>query len=327
MTTGSGTPTTMGDSQLGRLALRSVRKEYQSDGQLAALQDELRAADRTTAYYVQPIATDRTDIPLAGWIARGSAAAAGGFVHDIFLNRLASKRALPNVACSVRLVNSFHRQLLRHEAWHARLTLDTYLTSDKLADALRADGLSFDLFNLFEDARIEARARLAPLDKINGRKFGWKRFLSIAPTDRPADFFNHCITNEAAIRSTFWTGRDSVIHPDTGVQWRTTGMLQSFFGRARTALTSGELFPLIAEWQRVFKADAEVSHPTGRVVGTVLNMGRGTGYSATRGTDDGSIHVPTTYTTEAPLTVVVPRKALLHNVDLAFFQLEPLNVA
>lgn len=322
MTTGSGLP--MRDSQLGRFALRSLRREYQSDGQFEPLQADLRAADPTTKHWLHPQATDRTEIPLAGWVARESAL---GMVHDIFLNRLASKRALPNVACSVRLVNSFHRQLLRHEAWHARLTLDTYSTSEKLADALRSAGLSFDLFNLFEDARIEERARLAPLDKINGRKFGWKRFLSIAPTDRPADFFNHCITNEAVIRTTFWTGRDSIIHPDTGTKWRIPRLIQHFYTRARIALISGQLFPLIAEWQRVFKADAEVSHPTGRVVGTVLNTGRGTGYSATRGTDDGSVHVPTTYTTEAPPTVVVPRQEERHNVGLNFFQLEPFDVA
>ena len=324
MTTASGTPTPLRDLQLGRFALRALRREYRSDGQFGALQAELRAADPTTVHYVHPHPTDRTEIPLAGWVARESAL---GMVHDIFLNRLASKRATPNVACSVRLVNSFHRQLLRHEAWHARLTLDTYSTSEKLADALRADGLSFDLFNLFEDARIEGRARHAPLDTINGRKFGWKRFLSIAPTDRPADFFNHCITNEAAIRSTFWTGRDSIVHPDTGTTWRIPRLLQHFYNRARTTLTSGQLFPLIAEWQRVFKADAEVSHPTGRVVGTVINTGRGTGYSATRGTDDGSVHVPTTYTTEAPPTVVVPRQEERHNVGLNFFQLEPFDVA
>lgn len=324
MTTASGTPTPLRDSQLGRFALRALRREYRSDGQFGALQAELRAADPTTVHYVHPQATDRTEIPLAGWVARSSAL---GMEHDIFLNRLAAKRALPNVACSARLINSFHRQLLRHEAWHARLTLDTYSTSEKLADALRADGLSFDLFNLFEDARIEGRARLAPLDKINGRKFGWKRFLSIASTDRPADFFNHCITNEAVIRTTFWTGRDSIIHPDTGTKWSIPRLIQHFYTRARIALTSGQLFPLIAEWQRVFKTDAEVSHPTGRVVGTVINTGRGTGYSATRGTDDGSVHAPTTYTTEAPPTIVVPRQEERHNVGLNFFQLEPFDVA
>lgn len=62
----------------------------------------------------------------------------------------------------------YAEQLLRHEAWHGRVTeRDLPAVAQRCRDA----GVPFGLLNLFEDARIEARAR-----SVEARDFGWWRF-------------------------------------------------------------------------------------------------------------------------------------------------------
>ena len=68
----------------------------------------------------------------------------------------------------------YAEQLLRHEAWHGRLT-ERDLPA--LAQRCRDWAVPFGLFNLLEDARIEAAARAATADPMGG-EFAWWRFTS-----------------------------------------------------------------------------------------------------------------------------------------------------
>lgn len=222
----------------------------------------------------------------------------------------------PAAKVSHRLHLIFGRELLRHESYHARLTLDGCATTNPqgLLDAIKAQGVNFDLFNLFEDARIEASARRSPTD---GKPFGWRRFWVLTDTDKPDRLFWSDITNESAVteRTVKWLGTARTKHPDTKRVWATTDLVHDFYQRACDAPNVAALLPIVAEWQRVFGVSMDPTTPTRNP------NAPGCGYTTT--TSDIDKPAPTTYSPEDERKVT-PAKTNAE-VPLKYFQRESLR--
>lgn len=289
-------------------ALRHGSRRRPTIGTLRQLHGDLRVKGEhlTVTRDAAPTA------PIAYWTAE---AKGGKRSHRIVLADTHTRVIdQPAAKTSHRLHLIFGRELLRHESYHARLTLDGFATPQAMIDSIIAHGVNFDSFNIFEDARIEAAARRSPTD---GREFGWRRFWVLTDTDKPDRLFWSDITNESAVteRTVKWLGTARTKHPDTKRVWGTTDLIHDFYRRACDAPNVAALLPIVAEWQRVFGVSMDPTTPTRNP------NAPGCGYSTT--TSDSSQPAPTTYSPEYERKVT-PAKTNAE-VPLKYFQRELLR--
>lgn len=135
---------------------------------------------------------------------------------------------------------AFGEQLLRHEAWHGRVT---HRDLPALAAAARAKGVPFTLLNLFEDARIEACAR-----KV-GAPFGWKQWQHLKLTcSEPLEAFFMCVLHEQRTYAL-----DTLRGPFTSAQDKAVA---DFYSRACEAPSTMAVLDLCVEWMQYWGDDA-----------------------------------------------------------------------
>lgn len=204
----------------------------------------------------------------------------------------------PKAKASHRLQLAFLRQLLRHETAHARFTLTrtdgTQMTMDELRTLITDAGVPWSLWNLFEDARIEARQRT--LD--SGELFRWGKWWTFTDTDDPTRYLWTIIQHEAALptRVCRWTGAPMITHPDSGMSCGTASLIHDFWTRALACTDTAALIPLMQEWIRVFGAACDSTLRTYSDQSPVERLGA-VGYAAGSGVDTGTAPTPTSYTT------------------------------
>ncbi len=135
----------------------------------------------------------------------------------------------------------------RHEREHAR---NTPQDMKQVNRDLRALGIPFQFFNLFEDARIEHISR-----QELGIPFDWMMFEELAPPKDPFAIFLRCIQFEgkpdtAALESEEPYAKDAA---------RTVGhvaeSVESYYKRACVCTTAEQLYPIITEFLEEFKDD------------------------------------------------------------------------
>jgi hypothetical protein len=93
------------------------------------------------------------------------------------------------------------RALLRHECAHIAHSATDFATT--LVPLMRRANVPFALFNLMEDARIEAL-----MVATTGAPFDWRTHMSAPPatTDNPTAFFYSLVYHESALSGARWTG-------------------------------------------------------------------------------------------------------------------------
>lgn len=135
----------------------------------------------------------------------------------------------------------------RHERQHARETPQDLKVVNK---DLKALGIPFMYFNLFEDARIEHISR-----QELGDPFEWLDLEDIAPMDNPFNMFLRCIQLEGVSDEEALLIED----PFKGDPKRTVGIVadsvEDYYRRAIACPQAEQLYPVIAEFLREFKED------------------------------------------------------------------------
>jgi uncharacterized membrane protein YgcG len=135
----------------------------------------------------------------------------------------------------------------RHERSHARHTPQDLKQVNR---DLRTLGISFQYFNLFEDARIEHIDR-ADQDE----PFNWMMFEELASADNPFSMFLRCIQLEGEPDVGSLENED----PFKGDAERTVGSVadsvQVYYRRACECSTAEQLYPIITEFLEEFKED------------------------------------------------------------------------
>lgn len=134
----------------------------------------------------------------------------------------------------------------RHERQHAR---ETPQDLKKVSSDLKALGIPFTYFNLFEDARIEHISRTE-----TGVKFDWNAFEDMAPANSPFAVFLRCIQNEGepdleALES------EEMIGFGTQTLGDVASRIDAYYRRAIVCLTAEHLYPIMVEFLEEFKAE------------------------------------------------------------------------
>lgn len=145
--------------------------------------------------------------------------------------------------------------VIRHETEHGICTDRSSTTVDKL----KAEGLPFALYNLFEDARIEhASATRADGDGA----FRWCNYVDIPVESNTASSIYWAIkSNEAGIKKSAsayvpkWLGTPKVEY--NGRMRPTHLVILDFYRRSIRAISSESLLPIVKEWVKIFGADVE----------------------------------------------------------------------
>lgn len=161
-----------------------------------------------------------------------------------------------------RCVEQFATELLRHEAWHGRIT---HRDLRAIAMTCRSKRVPFILFNLFEDARIEEQARIH-----QKRKFGWQHWIRLTHTaSEPLAAFYSCVVAERPMLAL-----DTLsIDPSTGKRRFSSDQddkVRDFYERATRAASSFAIIDLCQEWMAYWRSDAGGKRPDG---GTVARPG------------------------------------------------------
>lgn len=141
--------------------------------------------------------------------------------------------------------------VLRHEAWHARLT---DRSSDTLKLGIDHFGISPKMFNLFEDARIEQAAR-----DEEGNDFGWlgcyRHPGETVEVENALAMF-HWMTvcegreKDIATAKSRWFGAETVKW--RGHEWVSVDLIEEFVKAAQQASSTRHLWRLEREWLEAF---------------------------------------------------------------------------
>lgn len=135
----------------------------------------------------------------------------------------------------------------RHEREHARQTIRDL---KRVSKDLRLLKLPFQLFNLFEDARIEHHSR-----KEMGTAFGWTTFEALCPTDTPTALFLRCVQLEGAPdKDALESEEPYKPRPEVSIG-SVAERVAHYYERACECTTSEQLYPVIAEFLLEFRAD------------------------------------------------------------------------
>lgn len=135
----------------------------------------------------------------------------------------------------------------RHEREHAR---NTPQDLKKVTRDLRATGIPFHLFNLFEDARIEHISR-----QDMGGMFDWMVFEDLAPVKDPIALFLRCIqlegaADEDALESEEPWGKDGAT-----TLGHVADSVQGYYTRAIQCAHAEHLYPIIVEFMTEFQQE------------------------------------------------------------------------
>lgn len=141
----------------------------------------------------------------------------------------------------------------RHERQHARHTPQDLKQVNR---DLRVLGIPFQMFNLFEDARIEHLSRLELEEP-----FDWMMFEDLAPTDHPANIFLRCIQLEGAPDQEALDSEEPFKADDERTVGHVADSVKSYYERACGCTTAEQLYPVITEFLEEFKEDLKPPAP------------------------------------------------------------------
>ena len=182
-----------------------------------------------------------------------------------------TKAAQGNVAH----VRAAYQSLVRHEAWHGFATTRV----EDVVKELRAEGIPFRLFNIFEDARIEHLARTCTDGRDDAGKFRWANWEEYPEvitsaiqwfgllTFREASSFKSLT---AAERGREWLGAKTVTSIGTGSHHHgrdTKRVIRGFYTRAINCRETIDLLPVIKDWCKLFGID----HPKRLAIPGTIN--------------------------------------------------------
>lgn len=167
----------------------------------------------------------------------------------------------------------------RHEREHAR---NTSQDLKQVSRDLRLMGISFQWFNLFEDARIEHRSR-----QEQGEPFGWKEFEDIASTDSPFSLFLRAIQLEGSPDEQALESEEPFGLTKTLSVGAAADRIQDYYLRAVACPTDKHLYPIIQEFLAEFK-DEMPAPPPGSEKGEKGEGESGSGGGAHEGEDGGT---------------------------------------
>jgi hypothetical protein len=199
----------------------------------------LNIHDRTDSTYPCTIVpVTRKSVPTACWM----------FVKDqhiIQINRECDR--IGKLITTEEQRRQFFVKVYEHERCHAEYSPRG---QREWADKLKAMGVPFMLWNLFEDARIEHRWR-----KLNG-KFHWMRTVGVSEGPQPQNLFLDLKNIENSRKLTKdWLARDT----ETRARFEGVGREQSvrqlvrwYFRRAIAAQKTEDLIPLLQSWLKTF---------------------------------------------------------------------------
>jgi hypothetical protein len=137
----------------------------------------------------------------------------------------------------------FGIQILRHEAWHGRVTVRDL---DAIAANCKARSIPFLLVNLMEDMRLEHLAREA--EKV---KFEWHQFMPYNRATNPLHALANMVTYETEICFTF-TDHTHPNHSTHAKDWKEK--VEDFARRIKTAATTWAVIDLAQEWLEYWNA-------------------------------------------------------------------------
>ena len=169
-------------------------------------------------------------------------------------------------------VQEFAQQLLRHEAWHGRIT---HRDLRAVASECKSKRVPFVLFNLFEDARIEEVAR-----HREKRGFGWSRWLNtthVAKEPLEAFYCQVVLERPGLMLDTLAPDPATGKPRFTGEQDR---KVREFYERATRASSTLQIIDLCAEWMAYWRSDEGGERKDGGTVarpGTVPTLKDGVG--------------------------------------------------
>ncbi|GBG14366.1 filamentous hemagglutinin [Novimethylophilus kurashikiensis] len=135
----------------------------------------------------------------------------------------------------------------RHEREHARQTTQDMKQVNRDLAALE---IPFQLFNLFEDSRIEHFSR----EWLNA-KFDWMVFEDIAPANNPYNMYLRCIQLEGERDDAALDDETPFDKDGTRTIGHVADSVMSYYHRACKCTTSEQLYPIIKEFLEEFKDD------------------------------------------------------------------------
>lgn len=168
-------------------------------------------------------------------------------IQDEKLEWLAANLSKPQWTALVDQVVKAVKSYGRHERQHAR---ETPRDLKVVTKDLKALGIPFMYFNLFEDARIEHISR-----QELGDPFDWLDLEDIAPPDNPFNMLLRCIQLEGAADEAVLDCMD----PFKGDPARTVSLVaenvEGYYKRAVMCAQAEQLYPIIVEFLKEFKED------------------------------------------------------------------------
>ena len=184
-----------------------------------------------------------------------------GGKHHITIGTKFAETLTEKSQANIDHVRAAYQSLLRHECWHGMATSQT----EEVVKELRAAGIPFGLFNIFEDARIEHLARnCTDAGKDPGGRFRWQNWeeLSAKEIDKPVQWFHLLVWREASAYKSLtsaeagftWTGPKPSFYKATGECTRR--LIRGFYARAIAAPCTKDLLPIIKDWARIFGVDS-----------------------------------------------------------------------
>mgnify|MGYP003108390714 CR=1 FL=1 len=196
-----------------------------------------------------------------------------GGQHEITIGGQFKSALTRNAQKNEAHVNAAYRALGRHEAWHGRATDQV----EAIVTALNEEHIPFQIFNIFEDARIEHLARTDTSGFDEGGKFGWDNWVRF-PTrlTKPIEWLQWLIHREASSFKTItsaeagadWIGPKktqcttayrAVRKGNKGREVCTRKAVRTYYQQIIEARSTLDLLPIIKDWCELFGLD----HPKG----------------------------------------------------------------
>lgn len=156
----------------------------------------------------------------------------------------------------------------RHEREHARNTTQDLKQVNR---DLRTFGIPFQIFNLFEDARIEHISRQAL-----GVPFEWMDLEEIAPADSPYALMLRCIQLEGQPDDEAQASLEVLAGGDRDVG-ELAEVVANYYSRAIVCPTTEHLYPILTEFVEEFKEYKTPPAPPGKGAGGKGKGGSGEG--------------------------------------------------
>ena len=216
-----------------QLAKRAIKRSLRPDGALCRLGTDTGAAVNAA------VNNDATGT----WC----------FENDSHIIRLGINyiSAMRRDACNARSVTGRERaavefgvRILRHEAWHGRVTVRDLNT---VAKQCRSRSIPFVLVNLMEDMRLEHLAR-----ESENVLFGWHSFMDTSVATNPMHALMNMVLHETPHCSWF----TPVNHPKFSTHseiWREK--VQEFAKRIKAAADTWAVIDIAQEWLEYWRAE------------------------------------------------------------------------